>query len=248
VLNGGDLYSKSTFVTNGSAFVVGNSAGATANLNLLGGIHAFKSGLHINSDGVLTGCGTVSGTVVNNGIIDGTCISGSLAPITTTASIELVFTAPVTNSGTILVGSGQVVTFQGPVVNSGIINTIYGTANFAGSISNIGGGVVLDAAGDPDGDGFTNLQEDTAGTNPLNESSALRVTTITLEGNDLRVTWTAVGGTSYRLQTNAAPTSAGFTDLSPTISVPGSSETTTNYLHTGGASAGKLFYRARVVP
>jgi hypothetical protein len=62
-----------------------------------------------------------------------------------------------------------------------------------------------------------------------------------------------VGGKSYRVQTNA-PAAGGsittnFGDLSPLISVTGSGESTTNYLHTGGfTNVPARYYRVRLAP
>jgi uncharacterized repeat protein (TIGR01451 family) len=53
---------------------------------------------------------------------------------------------------------------------------------------------------DADGDGFSNLQEYLAGTDPTNASSALRITAITRVGADTRVYFTSVGGKYYSLQ------------------------------------------------
>ena len=102
--------------------------------------------------------------------------------------------------------------------------------------------------GEVDGDGFSNLQEYLAGTDPTNSLSALRVTTITPTANDLHVSWTCVGGKNYVLQTNAVMIGSGFTDFSPVISVPGSGESTTNYTHAGAATLPRLFYRVRLEP
>jgi T5SS/PEP-CTERM-associated repeat protein len=105
------------------------------------------------------------------------------------------------------------------------------------------------ATGDPDNDGFSNAKEYTAGTSPVDPNSFPRIISIVQEGaNDVRVTWPAVGGKNYRLQTNSVPGSVGFADLSPTIAVPMSGLTTTNYLHTGGASTSNRFYRVKIMP
>jgi len=105
------------------------------------------------------------------------------------------------------------------------------------------------AEGDPDGDGLTNLQEQQAGTNPRHAASGLAVAGAQTEGTDFRITWRAVGGRSYIVQTNSTPAGSGFTDLTVPIQIPGSGETTTNYLHVGGATNAPVrFYRVRLVP
>lgn len=110
-----------------------------------------------------------------------------------------------------------------------------------------------DAALDLDGDGASNLGEFRAGTVPSNSNSVFRLIAIQREAGSLRLTWTTVGGKSYRLQTNAPSFGGSFTnnfaDLSPLITIPGSGESTTNYLHSGGATnvAGR-YYRVRLEP
>src|SRR5207249_9942583 len=102
-------------------------------------------------------------------------------------------------------------------------------------------------------DGASNLAEFRAGTNPTNAASVFRIVSLQRQTNDVRVTWNTVGGKSYRLQTNAplanGSLTTNFADLSPLIAVPGSGESTTNYLHVGGASnAPARYYRIRLGP
>ncbi|HVM62484.1 MAG TPA: SBBP repeat-containing protein [Verrucomicrobiae bacterium] len=81
--------------------------------------------------------------------------------------------------------------------------------------------------------------------------SALRIVGITMETNDVRITWTTAGGESYTLQTNA-PSANGsysnlFSDLSAVITAPGRGVSTTNYIDIGGATNGPArYYRVRV--
>jgi glycosidase len=56
------------------------------------------------------------------------------------------------------------------------------------------------AADDADGDGQTNLQELTAGTNPRDSTSLFAITRIEIVGNDIQVGWDAVAGKTYQLQ------------------------------------------------
>jgi beta-galactosidase len=107
------------------------------------------------------------------------------------------------------------------------------------------------ANADPDGDGMSNLQEFQAGTDPTNGASMFRITSVIAQGNDLRVTWTTVGGVSYVLQSATASgyTSNNFVDLSPVIPMPGSGESTTNYLDAGAVTNGLgRYYRVRLGP
>jgi hypothetical protein len=57
-----------------------------------------------------------------------------------------------------------------------------------------------DAIQDADGDGFTNLQEYLAGTNPRDPSSLLRIETIQISSNTCRIRFTSAAGKHYRLE------------------------------------------------
>ena len=110
-----------------------------------------------------------------------------------------------------------------------------------------------DASMDADGDGLTNLQEYLAGTDPLNPASALRITDVVRENNSARVTWTTVGGKVYVLQASSGTAEGNYTnnfiDLSGQIIGPGIGESTTNFLHVGGAqSVPARYYRVRLGP
>ena len=113
---------------------------------------------------------------------------------------------------------------------------------------------VADATLDLDGDGVSNLNEFRAGTLPNNSSSVFRIVALQRETNNVRITWNTVGGRSYVVQTNAS--SAGgsitttFADLSPLISVGGSGEFTTNFLHMQGFATNTpaRYYRVRLGP
>jgi len=102
------------------------------------------------------------------------------------------------------------------------------------------------AADDADGDGMNNLAEYLCGTDPTNPASYLHLTGTAIAGLDRSVSWAAIGGIGYVVQssTNLA---AGFTDISPVI-MPGTNGTQT-YVHTGAATnAAPCFYRIRLAP
>jgi T5SS/PEP-CTERM-associated repeat protein len=106
----------------------------------------------------------------------------------------------------------------------------------------------LDAQADPDNDKMNNLQEYLAGTNPTNSASYLRITSQVVTGKNVRVSWSAVGGKSYVLQASGSP-NGGYTDVSPVITMPGTSETVTNYLHLGAVTNWPArYYRVRLGP
>ena len=60
---------------------------------------------------------------------------------------------------------------------------------------------LLSASGDEDGDGWSNTDEKTAGTNPRDNSSRFEVASQTLESNgDVTVTWSPVVGKTYKVE------------------------------------------------
>jgi len=88
---------------------------------------------------------------------------------------------------------------------------------------------------------------------PNNANSVFRIVSLQRETNAVRITWTTVGGKSYRIQTNAPSAGGGltsnFADLSPPIAVGGVGESTTNYLHNGGVTnVPARYYRIRLEP
>jgi hypothetical protein len=54
--------------------------------------------------------------------------------------------------------------------------------------------------GDPDGDGFTNAREQTAGTNPQDAASTLRLALVLLTNHTARFSWSGVIGKKYNLE------------------------------------------------
>jgi hypothetical protein len=105
-----------------------------------------------------------------------------------------------------------------------------------------------DAALDSDGDGVSNLNEFLAGTNPKDPKSFFHIVSVNPEAGNLRITWSTVGGKSYRVQTNG-PITSTFGDLSPLISVPGVGESKTNFLDIGSLrNAPARYYRIRLGP
>lgn len=101
----------------------------------------------------------------------------------------------------------------------------------------------VDPAADPDGDGFTNLQEYQADTNPLDPASCLRLTSIHAENGQVRVQWS--GGTQARqfVQRTTTPQLPGsWTDIL-TNNPP---TPTTGLLLDPVPSGGTAYYRLRV--
>ncbi len=72
LLNNGTLDTKQTTVANGLPFVVGDGV-SPAVLNLRSGTHTFANGLVISPNATLRSCGTIIGSVINNGTIATNC-------------------------------------------------------------------------------------------------------------------------------------------------------------------------------
>ncbi len=68
IFSSGTLESKSTTVTTGAPFVIGDGTNA-ATFRLLGGTHTFQNGLIISSNATVTGCGNIVGTIFNSGTL-----------------------------------------------------------------------------------------------------------------------------------------------------------------------------------
>ncbi len=94
--------------------------------------------------------------------------------------------------------------------------------------------------GDPDLDGFTNLQEYLAGTNPRDANSLLRITQLTNGGR--RISWQSVPGKNYQLY-SAQDITEAFEPLSDPITA---FQSVTSYTNNAPLNL-KEFYRVRVL-
>ncbi len=99
------------------------------------------------------------------------------------------------------------------------------------------------ANADPDGDGATDFQESVAGTDPDDQSSVMRITSIVPVGSHIVIIWSSVPGKSYQVLTNANLTTA-FSLLSGVIPSGGASTVYTNTSPTGTTK----FYKVLVLP
>jgi T5SS/PEP-CTERM-associated repeat protein len=131
VFGQGQLVVTATTSSNGQPFVIGDGVDY-ATMKLQGGTHSFDAGLTVSVGALLTGCGTINGTVVNQGTITNDCAGGTL-------SFQGVFT----NSGTLVAAPGAILDFNGPVVNSGLIDASRGIPHFNSTVTNIGTGTIL---------------------------------------------------------------------------------------------------------
>jgi len=104
------------------------------------------------------------------------------------------------------------------------------------------------ATDDPDGDGFTLLQEYLAGVDPTNPSAAFRILSVAPSGsNSLDVSWTTGIGRTNALQVaNGNGYPSVFADLFVVTNTQG---IVTNYVDVGAATnSPSRFYRVRLVP
>jgi glucuronoarabinoxylan endo-1,4-beta-xylanase len=173
----------------------------------------------------------------------------SVTPWITSSSLSLVAQSAIpisSNSFIYTMPARSVVTFVGQFLTPFQAWQM----SYFGSTTNVN----ADANADPDGDGQNNEAEFLSGSNPTNSASALRITAVAKEGNDIRVTWMTGPGKTNAVQCatgDAGGYSNNFVDITmpPHVIIPGSGDPTTNYLDMGGATnAPSRFYRVRLVP
>jgi autotransporter-associated beta strand protein len=133
-LAGMNNYSGLTKVSDGVLKVTGALAGAGAidvasgaTLNLSGG-SVTASAVTVEFGGVLTGNGTISGTVINNGTIRGNSAGQTIS-----------FTGNLTNAGTIFVTSGAGFQVGGTLTNSGTVDLLTSSSLLPGTLIEQGG-------------------------------------------------------------------------------------------------------------
>ncbi len=118
-------------------------------------------------------------------------------------------------------------------------------AGVEGALSAASAGVpVLDPNADADGDGQSNAAEDLAGTNPLDATSALRITGLvrSASAHTTQITWSSVVGKQYVVEATSDLVTGTFTAVSSTVTATG---TVTTYTDT--STNAKEFYRVRVL-
>jgi hypothetical protein len=219
-----------------------NSATTNTSYNILGSTFEFMGGGAHNVEQASINRGPLLSSISNNWSFGALRLNGGTLTVAdgylNSGGNDAIYVQNLTGSGVLNIGPDMVFYFAS-------------TNGWTGAVNITGNGVfrqLLPDNDDTDGDGKINWHEWLCGTEPLSSPSVLRITRIAQEGTNLRVTWTTVGGHSYTLQTNAVP-GVGYGNFSPTISVPGSGESATNYVHTGGATNSvKFFYRVRLEP
>ncbi|MEC7230494.1 MAG: thrombospondin type 3 repeat-containing protein, partial [Verrucomicrobiota bacterium] len=96
---------------------------------------------------------------------------------------------------------------------------------------------LLPAAMDEDGDGMSNSDEDSAGTNPLDNGSNFSVSSQTLENNgDVTIKWTPVAGKTYKVQSSLSLAPDSWIDEASGLSLG-------TYADQPEISESKKFYR-----
>jgi hypothetical protein len=99
---------------------------------------------------------------------------------------------------------------------------------------------LLSASADEDGDGHSNADEKTAGTNPRDGDSFFEIITQTMESNgDVTITWDAIAGKTYTIQSSLTLASDSWINAA-------SAQSTGSYTDTPAAGEDKKFYRVVV--
>jgi glucose/arabinose dehydrogenase len=97
---------------------------------------------------------------------------------------------------------------------------------------------------DPDGDGFSNLQEFLSGTDPTNALSALRINSVTPAGANFVIHYDAVADKKYELQFTSDLSTSNWTGIATNAPSTTGPE---QFIDSSGASATNRFYRIKLL-
>lgn len=262
------------FATNGTTMIGGGASGTMTVSNGLLLLQQMGLGGFSGSVGTLTIVGGTT-TVISN-LVLGDCLAGSTGMISLMGGTLYVTNAAHNafldvRSGTVSIGNGILMVDRLVMTNSCGLFVRNGGTFSAGSLlldpalSATGDGLPngwkqqygldpLSSSGrngpndDPDGDGVSNVQEFTAGTDPTNSASYFHVVSVTSTGGNVFLTWMCGARRTNVLQA-VSPLTATYTNISPNIVLTGSGLVTTNFLDIGGTTnSAARFYRVRLVP
>ncbi|MEO7097990.1 MAG: autotransporter-associated beta strand repeat-containing protein [Luteolibacter sp.] len=239
----GTVVRPTTVVSGGAISPANGGSGAAGTLTVSGGL-ALNAGAVLNMD--LAGTATsdkiaVSGTFSASGTttINLTALgsfagSGTYPLVTGAAGISSSsFALGSTPSGYVCTlsatGTTLSVTVMTPLENWRSTN--FGTTNNSGNAAD---------NADPDSDGMTNSQEFTAGTDPNNAGSMLRVDAIAISGTDVVASFPSVAGKTYRLERSDTLASDSWVTVQTNIAGTGGVVQLTD---TGAATQTQRFYR-----
>ena len=146
-----------------------------------------------NSYRFSAGTNTIQGTLGGNGSITQLVVSNNNSGPGTEYNLylgEMTFQESQTVTNTTSASSAEVI--YNPMTD-GIPNSWW--TQYFGSTSGVS------ASADADGDGFTNAQEYSLGTDPKSSASTFRVGEMSRSGTSLTISWPSVAGKRYQVQT-----------------------------------------------
>jgi hypothetical protein len=100
---------------------------------------------------------------------------------------------------------------------------------------------LLSAAGDKDGDGESNADEQAAGTNPLSAASVFRVTAVSRNGGNVEVSFSSVTGFTYQLEASTTLAHGSWSDTGAPLDAVGASS-----MISVPAGGERRFFRVKV--
>jgi len=98
---------------------------------------------------------------------------------------------------------------------------------------------------DSDGDGFSDLEEVQAGTDPLNPASAPGITSTDLIGSDVHISFRSVAGKKYLVESNQSFPSGPWSVVANNVAGSGG---IVQVIDSGAAGLPKQFYHVQVLP